>query len=265
MAKETIDPQKMHGPFEVPIEQARSYRKALRALNRAHVPYVVSGAYAMYLVTGLWRNTKDLDIFLCREHVPQALEVLAGVGFKTELSDEKWLAKAKEGEVLIDLIFAAGNMVAEVDREWIERAMPGVVLGVPTHLASPEDLISFKAFICERHRFDGADIAHIIQGVKGQLDWDHLIRRMGEHWELLLWHLVFFRYVYPCHASYVPKRVMASLLARYALLLEEEDHPARGTAFRGTLVSIFSFSKDVADGYRDLRSELKSQAPRAAA
>ena len=260
MARELIDPEKMHGaPFEVPKEHGRLYRRALEALNASGIPYVVSGAFAMYAYTGLWRNTKDLDVFVERESVGKVLLALEKEGFDVELTDAKWLGKAKKGEVLIDIIFAAGNMVAAVDREWMDRARPAHVLGVPTQLASPEDLISFKAFICERHRFDGADIAHMIQGLEGRLDWDHLIERMGEHWELLLWHLVFFRYVYPCHADFVPRRVMEKLLGRYEKLVATPSALPRGDGFRGTLVSQFSFAKDVKEGYRDLRGELRSR------
>lgn len=260
MARELIDPEKMHGaPFEVPPEHGKLYRRALDALNESGIPYVVSGAFAMYAYTGLWRNTKDLDVFIEREHVHRALAALEQAGFDVELTDALWLGKAKKGEVFIDIIFAAGNMVAGVDREWMERARPAHVLGVATQLAAPEDLISFKAFICERHRFDGADIAHMIQGLRGRLDWDHLIDRMGEHWELLLWHLLFFRYVYPCHTDYVPRRVMDKLLGRYQELLAKGARPEQGEAFRGTLVSQFSFAKDVKEGYRDLRDELRKQ------
>jgi hypothetical protein len=265
MVRELIDPEKMHGaPFEVPEEHGRLYRIALEALNASGVPYVVSGAFAMYAYTGLWRNTKDLDVFVERPNVQKVLSVLGLAGFEVELTDDSWLGKAKRGEVLVDVIFAAGNMVAAVDSTWMERARPATVLGVETRLASPEELISFKAFICERHRFDGADIAHMIQGLKGALDWDHLLDRMDEHWELLLWHLIFFRYVYPCHADYVPPQVMATLLARYRRMLAAPHGDERGSAFRGTLVSQFSFAKDVKEGYRDLRQELRTRKGEAA-
>jgi hypothetical protein len=254
----------MHeAPFIVPKESARDYRRALTALNRARVPYVVSGAFAMYEYTGLWRNTKDLDIFLEPHLVSRALRTLEGAGFTVELTDPKWLAKARKGDILIDLIFAAGNMVATVDPSWVERAIPSVVLGVRTRLASPEDLMSWKAFIAERHRFDGADLAHMIQGLEGNLDWKHLLARLGEHWELLLWHVIFFRYIYPCHAHYVPAWLMDELLGRYRRLVDGAD-PVKSPGFRGTLVSQFSFRGDVEHGYRDLRSELGERGPVAA-
>jgi hypothetical protein len=266
MAKETIDPQAMHrGPFAVPEDARRLYRLALRSLNRAKVPYVVSGAYAMYEYTGIWRHTKDLDLFLERKHVARAVDALAKAGLDVEITDERWLAKARQGELFIDLIFAAGNFVAAVDATWLARARPARVLGVKTLLASPEDLIRFKAFICERHRFDGADIAHTIQGCQGKLDWRYLLDRMGEHWELLLWHLVFFRYCYPCRPNDVPRWVMEELFGRYRGILDPAKAPPDHDAFRGTLVSVFSFQADVAKGYRDLRNELRARTPRAAA
>ena len=39
------------------------YKRALEALNAAGVPYVVAGAYAIYEHTGIYRKTKDLDLF----------------------------------------------------------------------------------------------------------------------------------------------------------------------------------------------------------
>ncbi len=257
MAEDGIDHAALYAaPFEVPEAHARVYRKALRALARSRVPFVVSGAHAMASYTGHIRNTKDLDVFFEAKHLPGVRRALELAGFVTEVRDSCWLAKAWLDSVYVDLIFAAGNLVAVVDATWIARSQRGHVLGVPVRFASPEDLVSWKTFICERHRFDGADIAHIIHARKGKLDWRYLIARMGEHWELLLWHLVFFRYVYPSHGSYVPRWVMDELLSRYERLLDAPDRKrAKLKPFRGTLVSSLSFQGDVAKGYRDAREE----------
>ncbi|MBI3725032.1 nucleotidyltransferase [bacterium] len=266
MAEERIDPEAMHAaPFEVPEAEARAYAQALRALERAGVPFVVSGAHAMAKYTGRYRNTKDLDIFLEAKYVGAARRSLDATGFRTELPDPWWLAKAWRGSIYIDLIFAAGNHIAPVDEQWLAHSRPGRVFGVRTRLASAEDLVFFKAFICERHRFDGADIAHMIHGLEGKLDWTYLLGRMGEHWELLLWHLVFFRYVYPAHAAYVPRWLMVELLSREeALVTDAAKRSNEAAPFRGTLVSCFSFQGDVAKGYRNLREELRDRLPRPA-
>src|SRR5262245_32993766 len=132
MARELIDPEKMHAPFEVPRKHGRLYRLALEKLNASGVPYVVSGAFAMYAYTGLWRNTKDLDVFVEPRDVGGVLHTLERAGFDVELTDDRWLGKAKKGDVFIDIIFAAGNMVAAVDATWMDRSLPAHVLGVGT-------------------------------------------------------------------------------------------------------------------------------------
>ena len=52
-----------HGDFWIPDEERVIYRRALEALNAAGIPYVVAGAYAIYEHTGIYRKTKDLDLF----------------------------------------------------------------------------------------------------------------------------------------------------------------------------------------------------------
>ena len=52
-----------HGDFWIPDEEREVYRRALEALNAAGVRYIVAGAYAIYEHTGIYRKTKDLDLF----------------------------------------------------------------------------------------------------------------------------------------------------------------------------------------------------------
>ena len=53
-----------HGEFWIPEAEREVYRHGLETLNRAGIPYVVSGLYALYEYTGIYRQTKDLDIFV---------------------------------------------------------------------------------------------------------------------------------------------------------------------------------------------------------
>src|SRR5438477_571938 len=78
----------------------------------------------------------------------------------------------------------------------------------------PEELIWHRLFISERHRFDGADILHLMLKQADALDWRRLVDRVGEHWPLLLAYVSFFTYVYPEHAHLVPAWVAAELLGR---------------------------------------------------
>ena len=52
-----------HGDFWIPEAERETYKRALDALNAAGIEYIVAGAYAIYEHTGIYRKTKDLDLF----------------------------------------------------------------------------------------------------------------------------------------------------------------------------------------------------------
>jgi hypothetical protein len=227
---------------EFPPEQERLFREVLQVLNQGGIPYVVSGAFALQKHTGIWRDTKDLDVFLAAQHVPKALECLVNDGFECSVVDPVWLAKAHRGDFFVDLICGMSNAVIIVEDSWIERGMPTEIVGVPVLVLAPEELIASKLFVTRRERFDGADIAHVIYGTRGQLDWERLLRLAGTNWEMLLWALVLFRYVYPARSCYVPAHVWQGLLQRFQ---QELANPSPKAQFRGSLVDENMFAIDV--------------------
>ena len=161
-------------PPNFPPEQRALFCEVLQHLNRAGVPYVVSGAFALQQHTGIWRDTKDLDLFLPAQAVAEALRYLQEKGLETEVRDPVWLAKAHRDGYYVDLITGMSNAVITVDQSWIDRSSHSVVLGVPTRVLAAEELIASKLFVNFRERFDGADVVHIIYGTKGRLDWQRL-------------------------------------------------------------------------------------------
>src|SRR5271169_13945 len=84
-------------PPPFPEEQRQLFREVLELFNRHGIPYAVSGAFALQKHTGIWRDTKDLDLFLPADDVPAALRGLHDDGFQTEVCDPVWLAKAHRG------------------------------------------------------------------------------------------------------------------------------------------------------------------------
>jgi hypothetical protein len=208
---------------------------ALRALTEDGVPFVVAGAYAFFEYTGIFRDTKDLDVFLRRRDVPHAFASLERAGFRTELLDSVWIAKGYRGEWYVDLIFSSGNGVCVVDDAWFAHAHRGVVMKVPVLLAPPEEIIWSKGFVCERDRFDGNDVANLIRARGDELDWDRLLARFDEDWEVLLAQLVLFRYVFPSDRAKVPSRIMRKLMRRAARTAAEGAWERR--VCRGPLLS----------------------------
>ena len=228
-------------PPEFAPKQVSLFREVLTLLNSRGVPYVVSGAFALQKHTGICRDTKDLDLFLPGEHVDEALRHLREDGFKVEVTDPVWLAKACRDDFFVDLITGMSNAVITVDMSWIERGTPTEIVGVPTRVLAPEELMASKLFVDFRERFDGADVVHIIYRTEGRLDWERLLQLVGEHWQMLLWALVLYQYVYPHATRQVPMEVWNDLLGRFRA---EVDAP-NGRQFRGTLLDERMFAIDV--------------------
>ncbi|HXH07715.1 MAG TPA: nucleotidyltransferase [Vicinamibacterales bacterium] len=248
-----------HGDFWIPADVRRTYRLALETLNAAGVPYVVAGAYAIYEYTGIYRQTKDLDLFFEPSAVLPAARALKEAGFKVQLIDPHWLAKATSEGCCVDLIYGMGNGVAFVDRAWFEFSREGVLAGAPVRVAPAEELIWHRLFISERHRQDMADVLHVLLAVGETLDWDRLLARVGPHWPLLLAQVLVFGYVYPGFRTKVPRRVLEGLLERArAELGRDEGDPS---ITRGPLISRFSFAIDVQEwGFTSPRAELVRRA-----
>ena len=218
------------------------FRDVLEALERRGVPYAVSGAFAVRQHTGICRETKDLDLFVTAAKRAAALQCLRDEGMECDVVDPVWLAKARRGEFFVDLITGMSNGLIVVEDSWIERAHPAVVHGVTTRVLAPEELVASKIFVTRRERFDGADIAHVIYGTNGSFDWRREMELVGEHWEMLLWSLVLFRYVYPAQSPYVPAEIWCELLRRFEAEIRNPNPEAR---FRGSLIDDNMFAIDV--------------------
>jgi hypothetical protein len=243
-----------HSGFWIPDADRSVYQHALGALNAAGIPYVVAGAYAIYEHTGIYRETKDLDLFVEPEYVVATMAALRNASFTTRLEQPHWLAKAIRGKPFVDIIFGMGNGLALIDRGWYEHSRPAILAATPVRVAPPEELLWHRLFIGERHRQDMADIVHLIVCVGSAMNWRRLVDKTGEHWPLLLAQLQIFNYVYPEFVGAVPPWVLGELLSRAH---DDASRPRTGEKItRGTMISRFSFAIDVNEwGFRDLRAQ----------
>lgn len=233
---------------------AAFYRHVLETLNAAQVPFLVGGAYAFNRYTGIDRHTKDLDLFLRRCDFECAAKALEQAGYRTELTFPHWLGKAHHDGFYIDLIFSSGNAVAEVDDLWFAYAIEEEVLGVPVKISPAEEMIWSKAYIMERERFDGADVAHLMRACGDKFDWERLLRRFDPHWRVLLAHLVLFGFIYPMHRKLIPIAVMDDLLER--LRREMHGEAPYDSICLGTLLSREQYLSDIEqEGLQDGRLE----------
>lgn len=233
----------------LPIAQ-QFYEDTLRTLTSSGVPFVVGGALALKHFAGIARDTKDLDVFLRRQDLEEALDVLREVGFETEVPFPHWLGKAWSGPHFVDFIFDSANGQCPVDDGWIENAAHCTLWNVPVLVCPVEEMIASKCFVMERERFDGADVYHLLEKCGPTLDWDRLIARFGDSWRVLLGHLVMFSFVYPKRRDAIPRDVYFGLLDR----AKAEADPIDVDVCNGTLLSREQYLVDVGErGYADAR------------
>ncbi len=228
------------------------YRSALVSLNDAGVPYLVGGAYAFSCLTGIIHPTKDLDLFVRRSDCRWLLNVLTRAGWSTEITFPHWLAKANHGAHLVDVIFSSGNGESPIDDIWLDKSLPSEVCSVPVYLCPIEEAIWMKAFVMERERYDGADIAHLLRVMGERIDWQRLLWRFGPRWPVLLSHLVLFGFIYPGERKRVPAWIMRELTTRLCGEWEQVSAPPR--VCRGGLLSRSQYTVDFEDWhYLDAR------------
>ena len=160
-----------------------------------------------------------------------------------------WLGKAQRDELFVDLIFASGNGLANVDDEWIANGRADSIFGMDVRICAAEEMIWSKSFVMERERFDGADVLHILRHSAQSIDWARLLRRFDQHAGVLLAHLVLFLYVYPDAHSLIPEWVLDDLWAA-----ARRDPPGGDRVCRGTALSRTQYLVDIhAWGYTDAR------------
>ena len=228
------------------------YCQVLKTLKASGIPFLVGGAYAFERYTGIVRHTKDLDIFVRKSDCDRLFEVFTAMDYRTEFSFPHWLGKVFSEEGFVDAIFNSANGIDEVDDSWFEHAVEAEVFGIPVKMCSAEDIIRSKAFVMERERFDGADVAHLLHGCNEQLNWSRLIERFGSHWRVLLSHLILFGFIYPAESSCIPNGVMQELLQR--LHSEMSSTPSSEQVCQGTLLSRAQYLLDIQEwGYEDAR------------
>jgi len=157
-------------------------RRALRALNRADVPFAVIGATALG-VRGLPRFTADLDVVVAREDAFTALEALDGAGFtvdpvieREQEPDAMYVTRHGKGSVYV-LVASA-----EPESTVIAEATVAPVFGVEAPVASLEHLVLMYLYSNQpRHQ---GDLARIV--VETRVDLGTVERYLAEvHPEML--------------------------------------------------------------------------------
>jgi predicted nucleotidyltransferase len=220
------------------------YREALELLNECGAEFLLGGAFATFHYTGIYRDTKDLDIFCKSSEYTKILKYFAERGYRTELTDVRWLAKVFKEDFFMDVIFDSVNHICTVDDSWFQHAVAGEFDGIPVKIVPPEEIIWCKAYVQNRERFDGADVNHMMLKCGAKLDWKRLLTRLDQHWHLLLAKILLFQFVYPAdYRDIVPKWLFDELMTRAQ---EQYDlPPSVEKVCRGPIIDNTQYSIDI--------------------
>lgn len=237
--------------FQPPPEAETFYAEGLKLLSSSDIPFLLAGTYAVTAYTGISRPTKDLDIFCKAGDYPRILSFFQERGYQIEVEDERWIAKIFNDQYFFDVIFSCRTAEIAITDEWFEDAPEIEVYGATVRIIKPTELIWSKIFVQDRYRYDGADVAHVILKQHHAIDWRRLLRYMELHWEVLLTHLVNFRYIYPSERDLVPRWLMDELIGRLKSHLDMPQSNVR--VCRGRLFSARDYLTDISEwGYADL-------------
>ena len=234
------------------------YSEVLQLMAESGIPFLVSGTYALASYTGIDRPTKDVDVFAKAGDALKLLHFFKGHGFDVEIVDERWLSRITRGELFVDVITNMPTVTTHVTDDWFVDAPEAELFGATVHLVPPTQFIWSKIFVQDHHRFDMADVAHMILKCHDRVDWRQLLSHMELSWEVLLIALLNFRFVYPSERGFVPRWLMDELQER---LRDQADVKGPGKKVcRGRIFSPRDYAVDVERwGFSDAVGNLEEQ------
>lgn len=145
-----------------------SLKRAAAALRDAGIGYALAGGFAAY-AHGAAVSTHDVDFVVRERDVPAALDALAGAGMTHLESPENWLAKARDGEHLIDLIHTPSGR--PVDGELLGRAEEMSVGAVSMPVLPATDLMIMRLLAFTETACDFSGFLHVCRALREQVDW----------------------------------------------------------------------------------------------
>jgi hypothetical protein len=234
------------------------YSEVLQMMARSRIPFLVSGTYALASYTGIDRPTKDVDVFAKAGDALRLLTYFKDHGFDVETVDERWLNRITRGKLFVDIITNMPTVTTHVTDDWFEDAPETELFGAKVKLVPPTQFIWSKIFVQDHHRYDAADVAHMILKCHEDVDWRKLLSHMELYWEVLLIALLNFRFVYPSERGVIPNWLMDDLLER--LNDQSAVKPPGKKVCRGRIFSPRDYAIDVEQwGFSEAVGNLEEQ------
>jgi len=189
-------------------DQWEVYRTAIHTMREAGIPFLLGGGFALAIYTGRWRNTKDIDFYIRKHDRQKAVATLTKAGFADYFSklhyDRKWIYRSTRSGVIVDIIWAMANQRAETDELWFQNATPAAVRGESLHVVPMEEFLWCKVYILQRDHCDWTDVFNLLYAAGEQIDWNHLLGRLGGDDLLLKGLLSVYDWLCPRRAAKLP-------------------------------------------------------------
>lgn len=210
-----------HDHSTIPVDWSRLvadrewqlYRPVLEQAVQDNLPFAIGGGIAFSLYSRRWRNTRDIDLFVRPDDRESFITLLTQHGFEDYFSresyDRSWIYRGYQDGAIIDIIWQMANHRAVVDDAWIKGGATFVADGVSLRLISPEALIFAKLYVMQRERCDWPDLLSVLHSQADVLDWDHLVRWVGDDLPLLTGLLCVYRWLCPENARRIPEHIWA--------------------------------------------------------
>ncbi|HXW91554.1 MAG TPA: hypothetical protein VEK33_13480 [Terriglobales bacterium] len=82
-------PETSTEPAPIPEKQELLFHEVLALFEQNTIAYAVAGAFALREHTGIYRDTKDLDVFLTPKNAELAFACLRKAGFQCQICDPR--------------------------------------------------------------------------------------------------------------------------------------------------------------------------------
>jgi hypothetical protein len=196
----------------MPAEEWAVYKPVLKHAHDAHLRFALGGGLAFSFYSRMWRNTKDMDLFVLPRDREIAIGILNQLGFSDYFDqtqyDRSWIYRGFRDGVIVDIIWQMANHRAEVDERWLDGPRLDID-GMPLRAIPAEELIFAKLYVMQRERCDWPDLLNLLFARGAEVDWNHVRHRLGDDLPLLAGLLHVFAWLCPERAAQLPMAARA--------------------------------------------------------
>jgi hypothetical protein len=202
----------LHPPSDAVLQAAPAhwdlYARVMQHARRNGVRFAVGGGMATSFYTGMWRPTKDIDLYVLPEDRDAAIAATRSAGmqdyFEQQPYDRGWIYRAVSDGVIVDVIWAMANGCGAVEAQWLDRGAVTGVLRTRFALLAPEELVVTKLHVLQRDRCDWPDLLNVLYAAGPVMDWERLLRALAHEERLLASLVLMFSWLAPGRAAQFP-------------------------------------------------------------